>query len=109
MLFSAITDSEMIVYKVILDSKEPISLIQIQAQLEEQYKKVWKRSTICTFILHLTEKGYVDSYRQGRTFYYSSKVDKAAFAKEQTERMIDFYFDGDRDKMLACLNGEAVF
>lgn len=109
MLFANITDSELLVLKVIMDCKEPSSLVQIQAILEEKYKKAWKRSTICTFILHLTEKGYVESHRQGRTFYYRSKLDKNAFARQRTEALIDFYFDGDKQKMLDCLEGRNVF
>ena len=95
--------------KVIMDCTEPNSLVQIQATLEERYQKVWKRSTICTFILHLTDKGYVESYRQGRTFYYMSKVDKDAFAKDQAEHFVDFWFEGETQKMMDCLEGKKVF
>lgn len=109
MLFSNITDSEMLVLKVIMDGKEPRSLVEIRTILKEKYQKEWKRSTICTFILHLSDKGYVESYRQGRTFYYRSKLDKNAFVKQRMEILAEFYFEGDRQKLLDCLNGRKVF
>lgn len=109
MLFSNITDSEMLVLKVIMDGKEPLSLVEIQTILKEKYKKEWKRSTICTFILHLSDKGYVESYRQGRSFYYRSKLDKNAFVRQRLETFSDFYFEGDKQKLLDCLRGRRVF
>ncbi len=109
MLFANITDCEMYVYKVILDSAEPTTLVSIQEELLAKYEKDWKRSTICTFILHLVEKGYVTSYRKGRSFYYSSVIDKNEFAKAQSEAFLGFWFDGKLSVMDELLQGEKVF
>jgi predicted transcriptional regulator len=79
MLFSDITDCEMLVFRCIQEAKEPISLVQIMEVLEEKYQRDWKRSTVCTFISHLIEKGYVVGRREGRTFYYSSAINNRKF------------------------------
>lgn len=108
MLFTDITDCEMIVLKCIMDAEEPQSLVQLQEVLQEEYGKLWKRSTICTFILHLTEKGYVDSYRKGRTFYYSATTKREEFSREQAQVCVDFWYDGSLPKMVASLGSSGL-
>ena len=60
MLFSDITDCEMLVYRCIQEADNEIGLVGIMDELEKKYQKDWKRSTVCTFIAHLIEKGYVN-------------------------------------------------
>ncbi|MBQ8638472.1 MAG: BlaI/MecI/CopY family transcriptional regulator [Lachnospiraceae bacterium] len=102
MLFSDITDCEMLVFRCIQESKEPISLVRIMDILEEKYQKDWKRSTVCTFIAHLIEKGYVTGTRSGRTFYYSSAINNKKFTEEQTRQFIDFWFGGSVSELMSA-------
>ena len=94
MLFSDITDCEMVVFRCIQEAGKEISLVEIMQQLEEQYGKDWKRSTVCTFISHLISKGYVTGRREGRVFYYSSAVNDKKFKEEQVSQFLDFWFHG---------------
>lgn len=64
MLFSDITDCEMLVYRCIQEADKEIGLVGIMDELEKKYQKDWKRSTVCTFIAHLIEKGYVNGRRE---------------------------------------------
>ena len=64
MLFSDITDCEMLVYRCIQEADNEIGLVGIMDELEKKYQKDWKRSTVCTFIAHLIEKGYVNGRRE---------------------------------------------
>ena len=56
MLFSDITDCEMLVYRCIQEADNEIGLVGIMDELEKKYQKDWKRSTVCTFSAHLIEK-----------------------------------------------------
>lgn len=103
MLFSDITDCEMLVFRCIQEAKQSISLIQIMAILEEKYQKDWKRSTVCTFISHLIEKGYVEGRREGRTFYYTSAINDKKFREEQTKQFLNFWFEGSISEMLSAV------
>lgn len=104
MLFSDITDCEMMVFSCIQEAEKEISLVQVMEVLEETYHKDWKRSTVCTFITHLVEKGYVSSRREGRVFYYSSAVSKKKFKEDQTKKFMNFWFKGSLSALLesAC-------
>ncbi len=100
MLFSDITDCEMLVFRCIQEAEKPISLVQIMDILEAKYQRDWKRSTVCTFISHLIEKGYVTGRREGRTFYYSSAINDKKFKEEQMKQFLNFWFDGSVGEML---------
>lgn len=94
MLFSDITDCEMLVYRCIQEADKELSLLQIMDELETRYQRDWKRSTVCTFISHLIQKGYVTGRREGRVFYYSSAINDKKFREEQVRQFMNFWFDG---------------
>ena len=65
-----------------------IGLVGIMDELEKKYQKDWKRSTVCTFIAHLIEKGYVNGRREGRVFYYSSAINDKKFLEAQVKQFM---------------------
>ena len=103
MLFSDITDCEMLVFRCIQEADGPISLVQIMEVPEDAYERDWKRSTVCTFISHLIDKGYVTGTRNGRTFYYSSAINDKKFVQEQARQFVNFWFDGSVSDMLSAV------
>lgn len=98
------TDCEQIVMKSVWDAGKDVSLQEIMKDLETRFHKVWKRQTISTFLLHLIEKGYLRSYRQGRVFYYVPLVKEADYKSEQTKMFLDFWFEGSPSGMIASLS-----
>ena len=105
MLFSDITDCEMLVYRCIQEADNEIGLVGIMDELEKKYQKDWKRSTVCTFIAHLIEKGYVNGRREGRVFYYSSAINDKKFLDALVKQFMNFWFDGSLEELVqyACL------
>ena len=100
MLFSDITDCEMLVYRCIQESEKELSLVRLMEILENKYRKDWKRSTVCTFIAHLISKGYVEGRREGRVFYYSSAINDGKFQEEQVRQFLDFWFGGSLSELV---------
>ncbi|MGI6106898.1 MAG: BlaI/MecI/CopY family transcriptional regulator [Lachnospiraceae bacterium] len=94
MLFSDITDCEMLAFRIIMQSPEPVSLSEVMSRLEELYGRGWKQTTVCTFLSHLVDKGYIKAERRGRSYYYSSAINNASFIKEQARQFVSFWFDG---------------
>ena len=66
MLFTDITDSEMLIFRYIQRANGPVSMVEVMDAMNEQYETDWKRSTVCTFLTHLVEKGYIKMERKGR-------------------------------------------
>ena len=85
MLFSDITDCEMLVYRCIQEADNEIGLVGIMA--------------------HLIEKGYVNGRREGRVFYYSSAINDKKFLEAQVKQFMNFWFDGSLEELVqyACL------
>ena len=94
MLFSDITDCEMMVFRCIQKAGREISLVEIMQILESEYQRDWKRSTVCTFITHLIGKNYVSGRRDGRVFYYRSAVNDQDFVDDQVKQFLEFWFQG---------------
>lgn len=103
MIYINITDSELLVYKTILDADEPIAVIEIIERVKVLYGKEWRHSTVCAFISHLKEKGYVESHKKGVRYYYSSLIDKTAFLRTIKQEFLNFWFEGSLEEMLKCL------
>lgn len=98
------TDCEQIVMKSVWDAGKDVSLQEIMKDLETRFHRVWKRQTISTFLLHLIEKGYLRSYRQGRVFYYVPLMKEDDYRSEQTKMFLDFWFEGSASGMIASLS-----
>ena len=60
---------EAIIMKAIWDKGEDISISELAEILRTRYGKDYKRTTIVTFILNLTAKGFARQYRAGRYAY----------------------------------------
>lgn len=100
-----LTESELLVMKCIWEAGEAISSLEIQKKLEEVFEKEWKRTTISTFLLHLTEKGYVTSEKRGWTVYYLPLVSREQYLQERTRGFLDFWYDGKVGNLVSFLSG----
>ena len=89
-----LTKREVMVMKCIWESEGPISAVQIQKTLMETYEIWYERSTIATFLLHLREKEYIDTYKKGQVYYYTPLVKREDYIRVQTRQYTDFWFKG---------------
>ncbi len=103
MLFSDITDCEMLAFRFVQRSDRPVSMVEVMEALNEQYETEWSRSTVCTFLVHLVQKGYLKSERRGRVFYYSSAINDRKFILAQTKAFLDFFYDGNGEEMIRAV------
>ena len=74
--FSELSDCELATMKCIWDAAEPISAQEIMEQLKIVYGLEYKDTTVYTFIKKLKEKGFVDSYRKGVTYYLAKRSEE---------------------------------
>ena len=88
--------------KCIWDAAEPISAQEIMEQLKIVHGLEYKDTTVYTFIKKLKEKGFVDSYRKGVT-YYLAKRSEEDYRTQQLRRTEDFWFKGSSSRLLSAL------
>ena len=62
----SIGEAELEIMKVIWNSKEPITSLEIGDAVAN---KGWKKTTIATFLTRLVEKGSLHAEKQGKLYY----------------------------------------
>ena len=94
---------EAIIMKAIWDKGEDISISELAEILRTRYGKDYKRTTIVTFILNLTAKGFARQYRAGRYAYVHAMKSEEEYKQKLLEEQIDFWYKGDVAKMVTAL------
>lgn len=93
--------SETVIMKAIWDADGDISLGDLIEVINGQYKKNYARTTIVTFILHLSNKGFVVTYRNGRKSYVRAIKDQMAYKQKMINEFVEFWYDGDHKQFLS--------
>ena len=90
--------------KAIWDAGEDISVSDLMATMKDQYGKEYARTTVATFLLRLSGKGYIDTYRNGKLSYAHAVITKEEYRKELAAKDVDFWFKGNTIDLLAALH-----
>lgn len=96
---------EAIIMKAIWDKGEDISIPELAEVLKTRYGKDYKRTTIVTFILNLTAKGFARQYRLGRYAYVHAMKSEEEYKQKLLQEQVDFWYHGDAAKMVTALCG----
>ncbi|MCJ7836887.1 BlaI/MecI/CopY family transcriptional regulator [Cuneatibacter sp. NSJ-177] len=96
-----ITDGELLVMKCLWDEDRPLSVEEIIGGLKGKFHKDNKCSTVYTFLSRLREKGYVDSYKKGASYYYYL-VSQEQFLKNYSDTLNRFWDDEAKKLLLAA-------
>ncbi len=103
--FEKLSSAEEVIMKAIWDNgKEDIRMLQLINNLKENYGRDYARTTVVTFIGKMAAKGYVKTYRVGKFSYVKALVTEEAFKKDLLIRTCEFWFAGDKDKMIEAVN-----
>lgn len=101
-----LTKREYDIMNILWNTKEEIRLPKILEQLEKNTGIQFKRQTISTFLNHLTNKGIVQSRREGRFFYYKALVSLDVYRQKETEYLINFWYNKSVTNLLLTLYQE---
>lgn len=96
-----LTDSELLLMKMIWESKQPLTVQEIMVRTNERYQKKWKVQTISTFLSRMVKKSYLTMERKGRTFYYYPLVTEETYRKRELDRQISFWGNGSLEGLVA--------
>lgn len=98
-----LTECEQVVMKTLWDAERELSLMEITQRVNEEHHRNWKPQTVSTFLARLVKKSYLESYRQGRVFFYRILVPQEDYVGELAERFITFWNRGSVEAFLAAL------
>lgn len=97
-----LSDCELMTMKCIWDSDHPVTCAEIMEKLKRDYGLEYKDTTVYTFLKKLKEKGFVDSFRKGITFFIPLR-DEASYRNEQMKFARDFWFNGSVSSLVSNL------
>ena len=89
-----LSSAETIVMKTIWDAGEDISVPDLMVSLKVKYAKEYARTTVQTFLLKLSEKGFVRVYRKGKLSYVRAIKDEAEYKVKLLQEEMDFWESG---------------
>lgn len=90
----ALSESELMIMKLIWDSEEELVLHQLVELVNEKYGRNWSSNIISTFLSRMVSKGYIVSYKKGRCYYYHVVVTESAYKVRFVEHQIKIWNDG---------------
>ncbi|MGN0335823.1 MAG: BlaI/MecI/CopY family transcriptional regulator [Lachnospiraceae bacterium] len=99
-----LSDSELLVMKVIWKSEESLSLQDIAERVNRVYGKNWKPQTVSVFLGRIVKKNLLKSKRQGRQFYYYPTITEEEYRKREAVKCVEFLGDGRADVFFASLS-----
>lgn len=77
----------------------------ILAYFNENKNKDWKKQTLNTFLLRLTEKGLVTNEKIDKKRFYRAACNEAEYETKKAEKVLDTLYDGSVSKFVMALSG----
>ena len=99
---SELTDCELTAMKIVWDAEEPITCPEVISILSSKYGLNYKETTVYTFLKNLKEKGFIDSYRKGITYFVPLRSE-AEYRAEELRKACKFWFNGSLPEFIVTL------
>ena len=85
--------------------EELVNLAKVVEQVNLTCETQWKSQTASTYLTHLTQKGYLDMRRGGRSFYFKSLINKNDYIESLFQDIANFWFNRDLTALHAAIDG----
>ena len=95
-----LSESESVIMRAVWDSEEDISIPDLIDVLREKYGKEYARTTVVTFLLKISDKRFVRTYRKGKLSYAHPLVSKEEYRKVLTRNLLKEWYVGDVQEMM---------
>ena len=96
-----LSDAEVDVMKILWRNTPPITTSVIMSQLSTEKK--WKLSTLTTILSRLSEKGFVNSTKNGKERMYYPEVDEEAYLSYETKKFLKRYHNNSLNSFFNLL------
>ena len=94
---------ETLLMKIIWDADHDVSTNELMEALKVRFNKDYSRTTVATFLLRLTGKGFVRTYRNGRNSYARAMKSEDEYRQKVLEEQTNFWYGGKPSNMIAAL------
>jgi len=93
---------EVNIMRAIWKAEGDISIPDLTEVLRTEYGKDYARTTVVTFLLRLSNKRFVSTYRKGRLSYAHAEVTENEYKTKLAAREADFWFQGMLSNFVAA-------
>lgn len=101
-----ISDSEYEVMEVIWAENNWIDISGVHQILSKAKK--WAYNTVGTFMLRLTDKGYLKTEKRGKSNFYFPLITEEQYVRAQTEEFLNLVHKGSKKSLLAALYDDST-
>lgn len=98
-----LSGAESLVMKAIWDAGEDIAVPDLMTALRIKYGKEYARTTIQTFLLKLSGKGFVRVYRKGKLSYVHAVKEEEDYKAKLLREEMEFWYHGNPAELLSGL------
>lgn len=95
--------SERTIMRCIWASDTDLSMPALMEAVKVRFGKEYKRTSIGTFIAHMSEKGYVSTYRKGHFAFVHAEKTEDEYRRKRAKEETDDWFQGKASGYLAAL------
>jgi predicted transcriptional regulator len=106
-----LTNSQKLIMRCVWDyaGETDISYSELLKVLREDFGHDYKLVTLVTFLRQMAEKGYLVTYRRGKSAYVKPLVEKSAYIADVAEDVLDFWYGGNPVEILKSLAAKNRF
>lgn len=97
---TTVSDAELEILEVLWAAGKALSAGEIRNLLNEN--KSWERTTVLTLIQRLLKKGVI-SQEKREVYYYTPRIKREDYVKEETRNFVDKFFKGSSRNLAAAL------
>lgn len=94
-----LTACEEVIMKAIWNADGDIATQDLIEVLRTQHEKDYARTTVTTFLIKLTAKRFVQTYRKGKNSYVHATIKEDEYKDMILKHMIDFWYAGDVESL----------
>lgn len=94
---------ESLIMKTIWDAGEDLSVPELTSALKIRYGKDYARTTMATFLLKLSEKDFVRTYRRGKLSFVHAIRDEEDYMLRRLQEETDFWYGGSVPRLVSAL------
>lgn len=98
---SRLPDTELEIMKVIWNGQKTLSTSEIKEELEK--KRAWNISALQTLLNRLIERGFLDSYKEGKNRFYNAIIDEDSYLALENRLFLDKVNNNSLTKLVASL------
>lgn len=99
----SLSPCESVIMKAIWEAGEDIALLDLIQVLKEKYNKDYARTTVTTFLVKLSDKDYVRTYRKGKSSYIHPIRSLEEYKVKLIEEQTDIWYQGQPTQVMSAL------